>query len=251
MGGYPSPPAQQGSTRLQQLISRTRCNTCGAIGHWSRQCPKKGKGGGGGKPPSSSTTTPSVHFAGDEERSGSSYNNFFMITNDQTQPGASFGSFVGLTTSPQLGVLDTGAQSAVCGVQALARLEQALAQHGLQVVEQELSASDMATKGVGGQAEVVKKVALPLAIAKTSGVVHSLVVASDIPLLLPIHLLHSLGMVLSLPRLQAKWTRIGRSSKVFSEPSGHLTIDILDFARSGWTPPTCHTTVLTSASSMS
>eukprot|EP00971_Amphidinium_carterae_P075301 1488179-Amphidinium_carterae.1 len=115
-----------------------------------------------------------------------------MATTDQA--ASTFGSFVGLTTSPQLGVIDTGAQSAVCGTAALLRLEQALAQYGMQVVDQELSASDLATKGVGGQAEVVRKVALPLSLAKTSGVVQSLVVASDVPLLLPIHLLRSLGM---------------------------------------------------------
>eukprot|EP00971_Amphidinium_carterae_P193511 3839936-Amphidinium_carterae.1 len=58
-------------------------------------------------------------------------------------------------------------------------------------------------------------------------------------------------MVLSLPTLQAKWTRLGRASKVHSEPSGHLTIDILDFAPSGWTPPSSHTSIIKSSTSSS
>eukprot|EP00971_Amphidinium_carterae_P305607 6073260-Amphidinium_carterae.4 len=29
----------KGRNRLQMLISRTRCNTCGQVGHWSRTCP--------------------------------------------------------------------------------------------------------------------------------------------------------------------------------------------------------------------
>eukprot|EP00971_Amphidinium_carterae_P201843 4005110-Amphidinium_carterae.1 len=34
----------KGKNRLQMLIARTRCNTCGQVGHWSKTCPMLQKG---------------------------------------------------------------------------------------------------------------------------------------------------------------------------------------------------------------
>eukprot|EP00971_Amphidinium_carterae_P273387 5425695-Amphidinium_carterae.1 len=34
----------KGKNRLQMLIARARCNTCGQVGHWSKTCPMQQKG---------------------------------------------------------------------------------------------------------------------------------------------------------------------------------------------------------------
>eukprot|EP00971_Amphidinium_carterae_P236417 4691918-Amphidinium_carterae.2 len=152
-----------GSSKLQQLISRTRCAKRGIIGHWARDCRSGGGSGAnsGGKPalPGSPST----------------YANYFIAESPGANPHQSFGIFIGLTTSPEQGVLDTGAQGAVLGEAALSRLSKAMAEHGIKPIELELTEADTETKGVGGKATVIKKVSLPIGISKTSGLLTALV----------------------------------------------------------------------------
>eukprot|EP00971_Amphidinium_carterae_P342876 6482332-Amphidinium_carterae.1 len=209
-------------TRLQQLISRTRCAKCGAIGHWARDC--RSGGSSGGKP----STTPA-------QPQPSTYANYFIA--DGGGPTQTFGTFIGLTTKPEMGIIDTGAQGAVLGEAALARLQLAMAEYGVQPQELELSQADTETKGVGGKAHVTRKVSLPVGIAGTAGLLTALVVSCDVPLLLHIDLLQTLGMILNLPKSRAYWSAVNRTSTLTRERSGHIAVNVLDYPHHGWSPP--------------
>ena len=102
-------------------------------------------------------------------------------------------SFCGLTTGPQLGVVDTAALSGLVGERALTRLSSVLGNnHDLQIVWLDKKAQ---ARGVGGEAQVVGVAAVPLGIGGVNGVWECTVVKEEVPLLLPGKLLREFRAV--------------------------------------------------------
>ena len=81
--------------------------------------------------------------------------------------------FVGLSTSPELAVVDTAAQDGLIGAQALSRLKERLGDHGLKV---KWTTKQARAHGVGGQARVLGIIAIPLGIAGTTGILEATVI---------------------------------------------------------------------------
>ena len=142
--------------------------------------------------------------------------------------------FVGLTTNPMMGIVDTAAQDGLVGDAALKRLKGQLRARGLQEVW-----IDKVCKahGVGGQAKVVGMAALPLGLAGCSGVLEVSVIEGDVPLLLPIKLLRGLQAVVDLSCDSMHLKSLGRSVELHSLPSGHVAVDVLDFGERGFSLP--------------
>ena len=80
-------------------------------------------------------------------------------------------------------------------------------------------------------------VAIPLGIAKTSGVLEATVVEGEVPLLLPVKLLKHLQAVIDIDDSQLFFRRLGRSVPLFALPSGHVAVEILDFGKDGFVCP--------------
>ena len=142
--------------------------------------------------------------------------------------------FVGLTTNPSMAVVDTAAQDGLIGSLALARLKEQLSALGLQVV---WTGRQAKAHGVGGAAKVLGIVAIPLGIAKSSGVLEATVVEGEVPLLLPVKLLKHLQAVIDVDELHLFFRRLGRSVPLFALPSGHVAVEILDFGKDGFVCP--------------
>eukprot|EP00971_Amphidinium_carterae_P193109 3832493-Amphidinium_carterae.1 len=103
-----------------------------------------------------------------------------------------------------LAVLDTGAQSTVCGSQRWAEFETKLRGHGLNAVKTESTARG--TKGIGGEAKCLGIWNTPIGLGGCNGLMSVTVLEGDAPFLLSIAI-------------------------------GHLAVDILEFANDKWTPP--------------
>eukprot|EP00971_Amphidinium_carterae_P163250 3236624-Amphidinium_carterae.2 len=85
---------------------------------------------------------------------------------------------------------------------------------------------------------------IPIALGGVCGTLGLLLIEGDTPLLLHVGLQRQLGMILDVPRSRVLWTKLGTVDQVFTEPSGHLTVDILSYPKGGWRPPHQKTTSL-------
>ena len=142
--------------------------------------------------------------------------------------------FIGLTTSPSTAVVDTAAQDGLIGRPALERLKQQLGAVGLQISWTKKRAK---AHGVGGPANVVGIVAIPLGLAGTTGILETTVVENDVPLLLPVTLLDSLQAVIDVHAEKMYLRRIDRTVELIRLPSGHLAVDVLNFGSEGYRHP--------------
>eukprot|EP00971_Amphidinium_carterae_P349675 6491144-Amphidinium_carterae.3 len=107
--------------------------------------------------------------------------------------------------------------------------------HGVQPIRLDVQPST--ARGVGGTATPIGVWSLPIGIAHTAGVLTCTVLAENLPLLLPISFLKSLGMILNLEKMTCYWTKLKAASQLRVEPSGHIGITVLDYPRKGWHPP--------------
>lgn len=142
--------------------------------------------------------------------------------------------FVGLTTRPNLAVVDTAAQDGLIGSQALERLKENLADCGLKIAWTDKKAR---AHGVGGQAKVIGIAAIPLGIAESSGVLEATVVEGDVPLLLPIKMLRKLRSVVDVDHECVTFRALNKSVPMQQLASGHVAIDVLDFGSEGFKFP--------------
>ena len=92
--------------------------------------------------------------------------------------------------------------------------------------------------GIGGKTTTLGEVQVPSGIGGVNGILELLVLPDDVPCLVPVPLLKAMKMELSMPKMTAEWQAFkGAKSKIEELPSGHITIDIFEFAPGGWKPP--------------
>eukprot|EP00971_Amphidinium_carterae_P289645 5751040-Amphidinium_carterae.4 len=126
------------------------------------------------------------------------------------------------------GLIDTGAQSAVCGKQRWSRIIEHISHQGIQPVQLAQPAMQT-TQGIGGQVKVQASYNLPIGIARINGLVTVTVIEGDAPFLVPIQLLFSFWKSLD-----------GRSTPFVTLHSQHIAIPFLCFAASGCKLPSTH-----------
>jgi hypothetical protein len=133
-------------------------------------------------------------------------------------------------------LVDTAAQDGLIGRPALLRLMQALRTKGLKCKWKPIEDKKPAVSGIGGKANVIGTVIIPLGVAGTNGLAELTVVSGDIPGLLPIGLIKLLKSLLDFESVQMK-VKLGDYSgktKLHELSSGHASIDVTEFAPGGW-----------------
>eukprot|EP00971_Amphidinium_carterae_P353043 6492804-Amphidinium_carterae.1 len=207
--------------RLQRIIAKSRCAKCGQIGHWARTCVN---------PPKQNVSPSSnffVHVAAEQATSAVQHH---WIVHQQEQMASN-------ELHSELAVLDSGAQTAVCGNKRWHELVVSFAKRGLKPMR--LSKVATTTHGIGGVATTSGIWRLPIGLGGSPGLVDVTIIEHEmVPLLLPISLQRDLGMVLSLPDKVAVWTTLtGAKSKLVDLPSGHIAVSVTDWSDMGWQIP--------------
>ena len=208
------------------LLMRTRCFGCHELGHLAKDCPlRKTSQAQTSSSPQRPHQRKGFVVVGTENSSASSM--AFML---QKWPASIHVYAVTCRASEAL--VDTAAEDAVIGDQAMKKLQASLKERGLQVIPVEAGTPMPGAGGIGGPAQVLGLYEVPIGVSKVNGVLRFTVLKdqgdSHTPPLLPIKYLESVGAVLDFAQ-DTYTTRFGSSSTMRRLPTGHRAINILDY----------------------
>ena len=229
---------RQFKVEVEELKRRTKCNRCGKIGHWARECrqqPNKTTDNSGS---TSSQQATSANYV--EDTSAHDAAEALMVSGDDLTP-----AFVGhvqevfstgLVSSPGFGVVDSGCGKTLIGRQTLSILEKMIQQHGHTVQY----FPKVCTFRFGNGATETSQVScrLPVGIAQQYGLIDAAVIAGSAPLLLGRPTLEKMAVKLDFSN--NKMELLHSQAQMHTNESGQLLIDVLAFPRrkseSSWTP---------------
>ena len=242
----------KGKVHMEQVKLRSRCWKCHQVGHHSRECrneakPKSNAPSGSNSNQSSSAASRSGFLVVSQPNASQKEESSFWLRevirqNAEAQDmqsdaayKAASAAFCGITTNAEHGVVDTAAEGGLIGSIALERLEQRLAQRGLRYKRLEKKS---AAKGIGGNANVIAVVLLPVGIGGVNGLLETTVVEGDVPLLLPIKMMKCLRAVIDTDSLTFHMKAYDIKVAMHELASGHVTVDIMQFDNGEFKLPT-------------
>ena len=132
-------------------------------------------------------------------------------------------------------LVDTAAQHGCIGRPQLTRIESALKGHGLKV--KWTSTTPETTGGIGGSATVVGHVQIPVGFGGLRGIIECSVLEQDVPGLIPIGLLKTLGAKIDCENNFLSLKNHNQEIPLINLPSRHIAINVLAFPSEGWSVP--------------
>ena len=238
--GYEKPWQQRQGSRmsLSDLKARTRCHQCKQIGHWSRECPQRGKSGGRGNPSSSSNggSPMSTGFFVEPPKPMAHFGSSFLTTASDSAAGQYVATaltglsyvFLGTHRTSGTALVDTAAQHGLVGHDTLDDHDRLLQRsHGLRV--QWSSESGGSVRGVCGAEETTQIAYVPVGLGGKSGVLRVQVVPGDIPFLLPAYFLTELEAVIDMKHATIMYMALGVKQTMNRLSTGHVSVSIIEF----------------------
>ena len=228
----------------EDLQSRTRCFNCDQLGHFARDCPLKGGGKGAASPKR-------VNFV--ISRGSSTMSSVWMALRTSwpkiTPAMREYENgmlrhvavFAGVRVKNTEALVDTAAEDAVIGENAMNAMKEALKGFGLCTVSVAME-GQAPCAGIGGEGKLIALEDVPVAVAGIHGLLRFNVLQDNVfstPPLLPISFLEAIGAIIDLPGNQLR-TPDGFHAPMVRLPSGHRSIDIFDFRQRPWQLPEEH-----------
>ncbi|CAJ1455174.1 unnamed protein product, partial [Effrenium voratum] len=205
---------------MGDLQNRTRCFNCNEMGHFARDCPLK----------TSSTTSSSKGFSDKTKRTfvfGAHPSNAPAVFMHYHQP------------RPSEALVDTAAEDAVIGSNAMNRLRGSLRAMGLRAIPAtgvELPGAG----GIGGAAVVQSMMDVPIGVAGHNCILRFTVLKDtgefETPPLLPVSFLETMDTIIDFQKSECVIG--GNTVEMLRLPTGHRAIDILQYHPDGWNLPT-------------
>ena len=246
---------------IEQLKLRILCNRCGQVGHWARECHAPDRRQSSGVSSSTSTTSssaaasqragffvvsdPTAHveqrdfwlkkFAARSQSSSAASQEMSDVSGAYKERSSE--PFCGIVTQDCDGVVDTAAEGGLVGSLALERLERRLECRGMKCSWTSKTAS---AKGVGGQAKSLGVILIPLGIGGVNGVLECTVIEGPVSLMKTLSAkIDFSNYMFTIPSKQLLSEKDVQNPRK-EMPSGHVTIDITNFADGKFqVPPEC------------
>ncbi len=237
-GGIPGTRPRRSNRRekmnKEQLKKVTKCRRCGVKGHWEEDCTQPGGQQG--------QRAKLQAFTYVSNNRGDSTTGFAFLSIGQLRSAASQvldksceAPCTYLTLTSGEAILDIGATQDLIGQVALTALESVLRHVGLQVVEVDFNPT--VPMGIGGMAEALKTILVPISPGGVPGVVEMTVLKNDIPPLLSVGLLDFLKAKIDLEKNTIHLKQIDVKLTMGRLTSGHRTIPLVQWNRASGTFP--------------
>ena len=172
---------------IEELKRKTKCNRCGKVGHWARECKVK-LPQGSSSAAASSTTPPSSaslvqHFVCSMVEVSNFARGMLEQLRARRRPEATQEHPLCLVSSPGFAALDSGCGKSIIGRETLVKFREIWTQAGVQqpLEKQEMNVFRF---GNGAQETATTVVEMPVSIAGRNGVVRAAVIQGNAPLLL-------------------------------------------------------------------
>ena len=235
--GYDQPWQQRQGSKLSltELKARTRCHQCKQVGHWSRECPQRGKTNSRGSASTASTPMSTGFFVEPPQAVATSGHQFFTKTPTPASEQYVQCSFVGLSyvflgmqKATGTALVDTAAQHGLVGIETLEAYDKLLQQEfGLKV--QWTTEAGGSVRGVCGTEESTKLAYVPVGLGGKSGVLRVQVVPGEIPFLLPAYFLTELEAVIDMKHATIMYMALGVKQSMTRLSTGHVSVSIVEF----------------------
>ena len=236
--GFDRPWQQRAGSRmsLNEMKAKTRCHQCKQLGHWSKECPHRGKSPSmPSRSASSAASTTGAMTTGffTQPPKVANFGQFMNTTSELEQymsaPFSGLSSvFLGMHTSEGIALVDTAAQHGLVGMSTLQNHDTLLrSQFGLQVQWSEESGGSV--RGICGEEERTRIAYVPIGLAGKSGVLRVQIVPGDIPFLLPAYFLSELGAVIDMGHSTIMYMSLGVKQKMKKMTTGHVAVSIVEF----------------------